>query len=540
MRIFTTIGRSLGRLAIAAVQAAIVAAMLALPLGASQAPLFNPTSGTLSGLSMVQNQNNANDALATCNSGGSPPSTQFLSGAASNSDCWDDTSTAGWIKRRIWMNGTFVATAFYDLANSLYTGIVGGGAVNTVASAATTDLCAVNPAYLVISGTTTITGFGATCQTGAWKRIQFAGALTLTYNATTLILPTGASIVTAAGDTADAVALGSGNWIVTDYQRATGAALSTIGLNVGASALGNSALPFTVPVNLGLAGSAPSSQLAIQVEGANGSTPAPTNPVLIPFRSPTAATGTPAIVPVTAPLSMTVSSTLSMGCTSGVNCRVWIYAIDNSGTPLVGLMTCSSPSGISPCSDDLLYTTNANTNGTSLSGTLATTVAAVTNAPVRIIGYVEAIWTSGTGWAAPSKVQLFGPGVARPGQVLQTKSLNGGISLAITPSSAANLVKFAASIGCQVPTSTPTTLTFERGATALTAQNLGSTVASGGNINVVASAVILDAPASTSSLTYQMTISGSCSANMELIELDEIMGALEPATGNRAPLAMVG
>jgi hypothetical protein len=217
--------RGIGRFVIAIVQALIIGAMIAVPLTASQAPLFNPTSGTLSGLSMVQNQNNANDALATCNAGGSAPGTQFLSGAASNSDCWDDTSTTGWIKRRVYMGGAWVVTAYYDLTNapnSLYTGIVGGGAINSVASATTTDLCSVNPAYLNISGTTAITGFGSTCPTGTWKRLQFSGALTLTYNAATLILPGGANITTAAGDTVDAVALGSGNWIVTSYQRATG------------------------------------------------------------------------------------------------------------------------------------------------------------------------------------------------------------------------------------------------------------------------------------------------------------------------------
>jgi hypothetical protein len=217
--------RGIGRFVIAIVQASIIGAMIALPLAASQAPLFNPTSGTLSGLSMVQNQNNANDALATCNAGGSAPGAQFQSGAPSNSDCWDDTSTTNWIKRRVYMGGAWVVTAYYDLTNapnSLYTGIVGGGAINSVASTTTTDLCSVNPAYLGISGTTGITGFGSTCPTGTWKRMQFSGALTLTYNATSLILPGGANITTGAGDTADAVALGSGNWIVTSYQRATG------------------------------------------------------------------------------------------------------------------------------------------------------------------------------------------------------------------------------------------------------------------------------------------------------------------------------
>jgi hypothetical protein len=187
----------------------------------SQSPLSVPTSGTLSGLSLVQDINNANDSLNTCNSGGSAPSNQ-LSGSASNSNCWDDTSTTGWVKHKIYMGGSYVVTAFYDLTNSLYTGIVGGGAINNVASAATADLCSINPAYLNITGTTTITSFGATCQQGQWKRVQFTGILTLTYNATSMILPTGASITTIAGDTLDAVYLGSGNWIVSNYQRVTG------------------------------------------------------------------------------------------------------------------------------------------------------------------------------------------------------------------------------------------------------------------------------------------------------------------------------
>ena len=45
-------------------------------------------------------------------------------------------------------------------------------------------------------------------------------ALTLTHNATSLILPGAANITTAAGDTGTAISLGSGNWVVTDWQRA--------------------------------------------------------------------------------------------------------------------------------------------------------------------------------------------------------------------------------------------------------------------------------------------------------------------------------
>ena len=92
-----------------------------------------------------------------------------------------------------------------------------------VASAATTDIGFVNSENLRITGTTTITAFG-TAASGTRRQLRFAGALVLTHNATSLILPGGANITTGAGDTAVAVSLGAGNWVVVDYQYATAAA----------------------------------------------------------------------------------------------------------------------------------------------------------------------------------------------------------------------------------------------------------------------------------------------------------------------------
>jgi len=87
-----------------------------------------------------------------------------------------------------------------------------------VASAATTDLNASTAVKQRITGTTTITSLG----TGAHKLrfVLFAGVLTLTHNSTSLILPGGADITTAAGDTAIFMSDASGNWRCWDYQRA--------------------------------------------------------------------------------------------------------------------------------------------------------------------------------------------------------------------------------------------------------------------------------------------------------------------------------
>ncbi|MFA7308355.1 MAG: hypothetical protein WC026_16985 [Hyphomicrobium sp.] len=91
----------------------------------------------------------------------------------------------------------------------------------TVASATTADIGAAASNFVSITGTTTITGLG-TIAAGAMRWVKFGGALTLTHNGTSLILPGGANITTAAGDTAVFVSEGSGNWRCLGYQRANG------------------------------------------------------------------------------------------------------------------------------------------------------------------------------------------------------------------------------------------------------------------------------------------------------------------------------
>ena len=70
-----------------------------------------------------------------------------------------------------------------------------------VASAATTNIWANDGDTIHITGTTTITSFGTAPQAGAWKKVIFDGALTLTHGAN-LSLPGSANIITAAGDIA--------------------------------------------------------------------------------------------------------------------------------------------------------------------------------------------------------------------------------------------------------------------------------------------------------------------------------------------------
>ena len=96
-----------------------------------------------------------------------------------------------------------------------------GGPLTSLASA-TPDLGTIASHNVNITGVTTITSFGSSASTTfPIYQLTFAGALLLTYDATSLILPGLNNITTVAGDSAVAMYLGSGNWRVLSYTRST-------------------------------------------------------------------------------------------------------------------------------------------------------------------------------------------------------------------------------------------------------------------------------------------------------------------------------
>ena len=507
-----------------------------------------PTSGTVSGLSLVQDINSCFGTALGLFAGGSAP------GAQTAGMLWWNTST-GYVAQ--WDGAAWNNLWNVDATNHLNAVQIGGGVQASLASASVIDLWSVPAASVAVTGSTTITQLAnGLAVPGTIKIVTFAGALTLTQGSgtggTPLNLPNGGNnIVTAAGDYAIVLALTATNVQVIHYERASGAALSTVGLNVGASALAQSAQGYGAPLNLQLAAAVSGNNLTVTVLGVNGGNPSSTNPVLVDFRSQTLNNGSNGIVygQITSALSFQVTSGNTMGCTTAVLCRLWVTLIcqtESSGacsSILLGLSNQSTAAQIFPLAEDVLQSTGSSgTSGGPSAGVIQALVPGLSGKAIRIAGYVEVTWTSGTGWATtPSKVQVFGPGVHKPGDVVQTVYESSGASLAITPSSTINLVKLSASISCSAPASSSAVgILFKRSSTTLASQFIGGTSSTG--LDGIASAAMLDAPATTSSVTYSISGSGStCTlVGTEMIELNEIMGSLVPSNDDTPSLRLVG
>jgi hypothetical protein len=89
---------------------------------------------------------------------------------------------------------------------------------STLASAATCDIGSEKSLNVQITGTTAITSFGS--KANKLRILRFAGALTLTHNAASLVLLGAANRITAAGDVGIYTSDASGNWRERDYARA--------------------------------------------------------------------------------------------------------------------------------------------------------------------------------------------------------------------------------------------------------------------------------------------------------------------------------
>ncbi len=152
----------------------------------------------------------------------------------------------------------------------------------------------------------------------------------------------------------------------------------------------------------------------------------------------------------------------TFGSSNGVPFRLWVTAINNAGTVVLGVSDQSSAAGVLPLSESTPQSTtacSACTNATVL-GRIYTT-ATQTSKAMRILGYLDwasGLTTAGTYASGPTKIQLMGPGVRKPGDAIQqlyatdststaagtTTPVETGLLQAITLTSPINLVEVEA------------------------------------------------------------------------------------------------
>jgi hypothetical protein len=287
-------------------------------------------------------------------------------------------------------------------------------------------------------------------------------------------------------------------------------------------------------LNLQLNASVASGLLTVAVKAANtGADPTSANPVAIPFRDATLANGDPVVVQVTSALSINTNAVgASLGTQNGVPFRLWIVAFNNAGTPVLALWHSgagASAPAINPLDETSLPSTTGIGAAANAAGTFYTPNGTnLSSKAFRIIGYAE--WGSGLAAAgnytsAPTKLQLFGPGVRKPGDVVQkvygttstatnvsstTKTVT-ALLVALTPTSPANLVQVSAdgflNTASGAGTGTPCLAQLYRGTTGSPIGNLCSQdTGTSGSGSCGTHNFALDNPQTTSSTTYGVMI----------------------------------
>src|SRR5882672_2841636 len=217
---------------------------------------------------------------------------------------------------------------------------------------------------------------------------------------------------------------------VATFADATGRVLADGGAPVGAAntitpaMLTNAAVAFGLGMLNGtLAASVAGNALTIAVKTLAGVDPSLSDPVFFLFRDAVAGY---AAIEQTVVLSITVPAGATLGTVNGQANRIWVGVFNNGGTAVLGVYNSLSLAGSPAILSIVSWDETSPANGTGITSSATSpqiwyTASTLAAKNFRVIGYVESTQaTAGTWVAPPSKVQLFGPGVKRPGEIVNT------------------------------------------------------------------------------------------------------------------------
>jgi len=322
---------------------------------------------------------------------------------------------------------------------------------------------------------------------------------------------------------------------VATFADSTGKVLQDGGTIVGGpntitpSMLANAAVAFGVGMLNGtLVASVAGNALTIAVKTLAGNNPSSSDPVFFLFRDASAGY---AVVELTSSLSVTVPSGATLGTVNGQANRIWVGVFNNGGTPVLGVYNSLSGTNIL-CWDE---TSPANGTGITASSTspqvwyAASTLSSVV---FRIIGYVESTQATAGTWAtSPSRVQLFGPAVKRPGDIVSTAyftqnvlvnfssttfAVLSGMAVSLQISAACNVAWIDNFVMVNVANNTGASVQLSRGTTNNTSMigaNATSSNAQGSAQVYSMSVSAYDIPNTSGSITYALQARSTAGTN---------------------------
>ncbi|MDE2098065.1 MAG: hypothetical protein KGL39_12500 [Patescibacteria group bacterium] len=222
-------------------------------------------------------------------------------------------------------------------------------------------------------------------------------------------------------------------------------------------------------------------------------------------------------------LSMTISSGSTMGAPSGNPFRIWVAEFENGGSPQLAATRCVSGTDLYPlCPWTPVNCTAEGGAGAADSAGVFYGPSSLSSQTFTILGFMtweNGLTTAGAWNVGPDDKVVFGPGVKLPGDIVQaglayssayadtsgSAFLDSGLTKSITPTSKANLVAYAWAGNIQLNnTANSAVVALRRGGAVVGPMDIAYSSIAYDMRGSSRSGV--DAPGSTSTLTYVMSI----------------------------------